>query len=785
MAQISGITVGIDGDLSGLNQAIAEMGQRLGGLEKHVEKLGKTAGGLDDVFKGITGAFTGLFALDKLTELGGEVLDVTTEFQKLQAVLTNTLGSQEAGAIAFAKISDFAAQTNFSVLELTDSFTKLANRNVNATTQQLQAMADVANSLGKPLESLTEAILDVSNTERWNELGIKVSKAGDRITASFKGQTVSAKATEQGALDLVTAIGKFDGVAGSTAAVSKTLGGSISNLGDTIDSLFFTIGNNLSGPGQGLINFFSEALKGANKLLTSNQELAKQAALKELGRDAEAFTKEIEEQAKVYQKAGDSAEEARKKAEQFLAQDAQNQVARYSAQIEDLNGKLQKVNALYDESTLKAVGLPNSTGDDLQVQIEKANGELLRFQRRIDMINKTGDFAVKVPVEVDSNAKKLQEEIAKIYSDVFDKLEVANSKESLFGDQFQLGAERVKILESGINSLLEKGLKPTSAEVKNLIALLEQAENMSLIVSSLKPNNTLNPNPGGANPSGIFTGAPLTPEIDIDPLIGYEQQLKLTREQAELLEQAAQNTGIGISQLGAGFIASGKSLNEYLDDLGRLSQLASMLSDPFAGIIVSLQDLQMQFEQSGLSMDEFVEKTLVLEEAKQQFDQLFKSLATSAAQGLGDVAANLASGSDDAITVVRKFLAGIASQLAVGLIAIGTPMLFTPTTAGAGALYIAAGVALKAIAGALGGAGGGSLGAGGGKPTVSTGFSNEDAGVATKQDRTNVQVASATNVQGSTISRLFISGEFELVGGLQTLLLRLRETEGKLDKVGG
>src|SRR5690606_35591870 len=108
---------------------------------------------------------------------------------------------------------------------------------------QLTAMGDVAAAVGKDMGQLTEAILDVNNTERWTELGVKVRTEGDKIIGTFRGMTVEAERTEAGALKMVQAFGEMEGVAGTMEKVSATLGGALSNLDDTFDKVFVTLGS--------------------------------------------------------------------------------------------------------------------------------------------------------------------------------------------------------------------------------------------------------------------------------------------------------------------------------------------------------------------------------------------------------------------------------------------------------------------------------------------------------------------------------------------------------------
>lgn len=748
MATINGISVGIDGDLSGFNRAIADMSKRLDGLEKDLSSLSGGVAKFDNALGGVKDALLGFASIDFALNIGKQILETTTEFQKLQAVLSNTLGSQEQGAIAFAKISDFAAKTNFSVLELTDTFTKLANRGVKASNENLQGLADVANSLGKPLEGLTEAILDVSNTERWNELGIKVSKAGDMITASFKEQTVSAKATEQGALDLVTAISKFEGVAGSTDAISKTLGGSISNLGDTIDNLFFTIGNGVSGPGQTFINFFSEALKGATKLLTSNEELARQSALKELGRDAESFNKEIEEQAKLFTDAGFSADEARKKAEKFLAQDAQNQVAKYSAQITDLQGRLEKVNKLYDESTLKAVGLPNSTGDELKVQIEQATGQLKLFQQRIDIINKTGAFKVKVPVETaDPNAKKLQEQIAKILADVQSKLTSSAVQARIFGEEQGLLAKQTGILESGIRSLTDLGLTPQSQAVQQLVNQYKSlgATDLSRLKKQLEDVKTLTPKGIVDNQSGVRT-------LDASAF-----NLSPTKSPDESAGDLFERTGAQIQktiedtqpQVDAFYEGIYRGTEVFQELQGNVAEFAESASAAIKGFV----------SDSIAGFGEFLGKALTTGASFKDFGKVLLG-------SLGDLAiqvGKMAIATGIAVSGIKKALMSLNPYVAIA----------------AGVALVALGTAVK---GALSNAGSG-IGSGG-AAQISTGFNGASGTSGNVSSPANVST-SAVNVQGSTLAELRLSGELILVDRNGALLGVLQKQTYKLNKTSG
>jgi hypothetical protein len=285
------IKIRYDIDLSKLQQATSEFDKitaeerqllaELGKLKKQFDDVGEKAkkagkdagdsmGGLGQIASKVGPVIAGVFAADSIIGFAKQVIAVTAEFQKLGAVLKNTLGSNSAALGALTRIQEFAAQTPFSVQELTQSFVKLANQGFTPTNAQLRKLGDLASSTGKSFDQLTEAIIDAQTGEfeRLKEFGIRASKAGDNVTFTFKGVQTQTKFTNDAIRQYITSLGDLQGVSGSMAAISGTLGGQISNLGDAWDSLLNTIGTNL-GP------VFSKALSLTASFLTSLNGLFK------------------------------------------------------------------------------------------------------------------------------------------------------------------------------------------------------------------------------------------------------------------------------------------------------------------------------------------------------------------------------------------------------------------------------------------------------------------------------------------------------------------------------
>jgi hypothetical protein len=218
--------------------------------------------GLGGTMKAVGGVLAGFFAVSKIIDFGKGVVNVTANFQKMEAVLTNTLGSTSKAKKAMDDLQKFAASTPFAVSQLTDSFIKLANRGLVLTQKEMTKMGDLSSALGKEFGVLTEAILDVNNTERWNELGIKVKTTGDTMVGTFKGISVEVDRTEAGALKMVEQFGEFKGVAGGMAAISKTAAGQISNLGDNFEAVQRNLGDRSSGLISSMLTLANDALGG-------------------------------------------------------------------------------------------------------------------------------------------------------------------------------------------------------------------------------------------------------------------------------------------------------------------------------------------------------------------------------------------------------------------------------------------------------------------------------------------------------------------------------------------
>lgn len=241
-------------------------------LEEAGKKGEKSLSGLASFAKKVGLALTAAFSITAILSIGKNVLDVTSSFQKFEAVLTNTLGSKSAAKKALNDITDFAAKTPFGVEELTGSFVKLANQGFRPTIDQLRQLGDLAASQGKSFDQLTEGMLDAQTGEfeRLKEFGIIASKQGDKVTFSFKGVETQVKFSNEAIRNYILSLGDLEGVSGGMEGTSKTLGGQLNNLTDSLGQLYNTLGDNVSPQLSYFIELLDTAIKKVREFIESD-----------------------------------------------------------------------------------------------------------------------------------------------------------------------------------------------------------------------------------------------------------------------------------------------------------------------------------------------------------------------------------------------------------------------------------------------------------------------------------------------------------------------------------
>jgi hypothetical protein len=466
------------------NIELIETDKILGGISKEEEEVAKNAtkmstaikkgstesknsvNDLNGSIKAIGVTILAAFTVDKIIAFGLEVVRVRGEFQKLEAVLTNTLGSQSKAQAALGQIKDFAAKTNFGVLELTTSFVKLANQGFVPTTNELRKLADVANSTGKSFDQLTEAIIDAQTGEfeRLKEFGIRASKQGDQVTFAFKGVQTQTQFTSSAIREYILSLGDLNGVAGATEAISKTLGGQTSNLGVAYDSLLNTIGIRLEPALAGLIGQLSETLALTDQFL----ETASQAGQKQKTQRESQLKAELEDRIKnqidfdiILKKSFNSELEARKSATKFILDDLKD---RQEREIDIVRGKSISETLAIRENTKERIAIAEQYYKEL---IEK---ELALDKEKADKLSEQQEKEAKKKFERDvkDETKRLK---------ALTKLEADWGKSSV--------KQKVELTELD-KQIAEEAMESRKVNTDETINLIQKEYEYSLAVSNAK-----------------------------------------------------------------------------------------------------------------------------------------------------------------------------------------------------------------------------------------------------------------------------------------------------------
>jgi|694.fasta_scaffold19992_2 hypothetical protein len=247
---------------------ISEFDKKFNEVNSKLDQSGKEFSKFEKISSTALTSLGAAFSVGAVLSFGKAIIDTTAQFQKMEAVLTNTLGSSSAAQVAMNQIVEFASKTPFQVDELTNAFVKLANRGFTPTVKEMTALGDLASSTGKSFDQLAEATLDAmtGEFERLKEFGVRAKAEGDNVAFTFKGVTTEVEKTDVAIQEYLISLGEAEGVTGSMAAISETVGGKISNLGDNFTQLQLAIGNSSSGLVSGVLDLANSL---TSKLVTS------------------------------------------------------------------------------------------------------------------------------------------------------------------------------------------------------------------------------------------------------------------------------------------------------------------------------------------------------------------------------------------------------------------------------------------------------------------------------------------------------------------------------------
>lgn len=461
------------GEAKGLQENLSDAGKKGG---QGLDEVGKKSQKLGGDLKGLGSIIGGVFAAGTVIEFAKRVVSVTAEFQKMEAVLATTLGDKSLAKSAMQSIVDFASKTPFQVNELTDSFVKLANRGFVPNQKELTKLGDLASSTGKSFDQLTEAALDAmtGEFERLKEFGIKASSEGNKVQFTFKGVTTEVEKTDSAIKDYILSLGDAEGVTGSMAAISETVGGKLSNLDDNFTQLFKSIGDSSSGLISGVLNLANamtshlvESMNDVNTVASKTGAGGLKSFFMQISSILNpAYAAQLKAQAGLFKAIDNQAYEAamelkRAEDEKTAAQQKGNEEAKKRAeeQIKFYNASI-KLSDQYNEKLLAELGTTN-----LQVEsLKKLNQVSEQMAKKIipKQIIDVGMNLSEPPVsEYDLELIKQADEEAKKYNKSLNQINevgfmIGKTLQGAFEDIFRTGEFSFRGLIQMLGALIVK-----------------------------------------------------------------------------------------------------------------------------------------------------------------------------------------------------------------------------------------------------------------------------------------------------------------------------------------
>ena len=267
-------------DQSDIKKDIEAIKKQFESLTEKTKEEGKKQA---EVWQNLVKGATAYFTLQGASAFIKQVVAVRSQFQQLEISFVTMLKSKEKANALMAQMTDLAAKTPFGLEEVSEGAKRLLAFQVPAgeVTETLRRMGDVAAGLGVPMGQLihvygqvkakgklmTDDLYQFMNAgipiiaELSKVVGKSETEIKDMVSAGKIGfpevQAVIKNMTNEGGLFF-----------NLMAEQSKSLGGQISNLGDSFDQMLNDIGKASEG-------YISGAIQGVTFLVENYKTLGK------------------------------------------------------------------------------------------------------------------------------------------------------------------------------------------------------------------------------------------------------------------------------------------------------------------------------------------------------------------------------------------------------------------------------------------------------------------------------------------------------------------------------
>ena len=287
--------------IEGVTAALKEQqNQQKKSNDDTTDGLKKAGQGYEDLGKTVRNFATlvaGAFTLNEIKNFGLDVIDAKTKIDQLKISLDVMLGSKKESADLYAQIVTLAKQTPFSLEEVAENVVKLKAYNI-ATSElipTINALGNIAAAVGKDkLPQLTLAYGQVQNfgklmgaeLRQFTEAGVplfdllasSMGKTREEVIKLTTEHKIMAVDVKKAIMDASETGGKYYQL---MALQAKTLGGEVSNLGDSFFVAKGRIGDFFEGQLKGGIRTMTDLMNatvGSNSAIQRTLDIVKAVA---------------------------------------------------------------------------------------------------------------------------------------------------------------------------------------------------------------------------------------------------------------------------------------------------------------------------------------------------------------------------------------------------------------------------------------------------------------------------------------------------------------------------
>lgn len=273
MSQERRLNIRVNLDTGKLERDAASATNTLKGIGNEAENQCKRMTG---VFKNVGAGVAAAFAIGRIKNFIGEIINVRSEIQSLSVSFETLLGSKGKADQLMGQIRKYAANTPMQMNDLAQGAQTLLGFNIEAKKVMpiMQAIGDISMGNRDKFNSLTLAFAQMSATGKlmgqdllqminagFNPLTVISEQTGKSISTlkdEMSSGAISAKMVEDAFKAATAEGGKFHGMLDQQ---SKTLRGSISNLQGAFTDMLNDFGESSEGIIAGGVNTAYEMVK--------------------------------------------------------------------------------------------------------------------------------------------------------------------------------------------------------------------------------------------------------------------------------------------------------------------------------------------------------------------------------------------------------------------------------------------------------------------------------------------------------------------------------------------